>query len=245
LTEVAHEAGERGRVHDPPTLALHLEHARRRLRDQERPAQVHIEHQVEVLLAHVEERLVAQDPGVVHHDVEPAELVQRAPDEPVSPFARGHAVVVRYGVSALALDLGDHLVRHLRTLAAAVAIAAEIVHHDLGALAGEEQRVLAADAAARPGDDRDLALEQTHADLLLGRGASSTSEVPERRGCRAPHEHRMTNAWHRMWPGVAYGARTGEIGRRRTYQAVLRKTHGIEIEVGCRGVYCRRRGPFV
>ncbi len=42
---------------------------------------------------------------------------------------------------------------------AAVGRAAGIVDHDLGALSSAEQRDLAADAAARAGDDDDLVLQ--------------------------------------------------------------------------------------
>src|SRR5207237_480477 len=100
------------------------------------------------------------------HDVELAELVERAPDQAVCALAGGYAVVVGDGVAAGRLDLGDHLVRHFPTLAPAVPIAAEIVDHDLGAFAREEQGVLAADAAARAGDDRDFSVEKCHARLL-------------------------------------------------------------------------------
>ena len=46
--------------------------------------------------------------------------------------------------------------------AAAVVAAAEVVDDDLRALAGEEQRVLAADAATGAGDDRDASVELSH-----------------------------------------------------------------------------------
>ena len=52
-----------------------------------------------------------------------------------------------------------------RVAALAVHVAAEVVHDDLGALAREEQRVLAAEAASRAGDDRNPSVERTHDDL--------------------------------------------------------------------------------
>ena len=149
---------------------MHPEDPRRRLRDEERAAQVDVDHQIEVLLAHVQDGLVAQDAGIVHHDVELAELVQRAPHHPVRALARGDAVVVRDRIAAHAFDLGHHLVGHLGPLTASVPIAAEIVHHHPRALAREEQRVLAADASARSGDDRHFAFEQTHVFLRVGGG---------------------------------------------------------------------------
>ena len=50
--------------------------------------------------------------------------------------------------------------------AGAVVGAAEVVDDDLRAFAGEQQRVLAADAAARAGDDCDPAVKRSHAVLL-------------------------------------------------------------------------------
>jgi hypothetical protein len=43
-----------------------------------------------------------------------------------------------------------------------VAAAAEVVHHDFGATAGELQRVGFAEAASRTGDDHDFVFEFTH-----------------------------------------------------------------------------------
>jgi len=60
------------------------------------------------------------------------------------------------------LDLGDDLVRHLGALAAAVSIAAEIVHHHLRALAREEQRVLAAIPPPDPVMIATFPFEQAH-----------------------------------------------------------------------------------
>src|SRR5207253_10806341 len=115
---------------------------------------------------------VAQDAGVVDDDVELAELVQRAPDQAVSALAASDAVVVGHRVAPRGLDLGDHLVRHFPTSAAAVAVAAEVVDHHFRAFAREEQSVLAADAATRTGDDRDFSVEESHR-----RRASSTGSA--------------------------------------------------------------------
>jgi len=46
-----------------------------------------------------------------------------------------------------------------------VRIAAEVVDHDLGALAREQQRVFAAETPAGAGDDRDASVERTHDSL--------------------------------------------------------------------------------
>ena len=66
------------------------------------------------------------------------------------------------GAAARRDDLVDDLLRGRGVGAFAAGAAAEVVDDDRGALAREQQRVAAADAAARAGDDRDLAVEQTH-----------------------------------------------------------------------------------
>ena len=55
----------------------------------------------------------------------------------------------------------DRVVGGLARALAALA-AAEVVDHDLGAVLGQLHGVAAADAVARAGDDRDLAVEQPH-----------------------------------------------------------------------------------
>ena len=80
---------------------------------------------------------------------------------------RRDAVVVRDGAAARRGDLVDDLLRGRRVGAVAVGAAAEVVDDDRRAFGREQQRVTAADAAPRAGDDRDLAVEQTHDDLLI------------------------------------------------------------------------------
>ena len=71
-------------------------------------------------------------------------------------------VVVRDGLAAGGRDLVDDLLRRGAVGALAGARTAEVVHDDLRALAREEQRLGAPDAASRAGDDRDLAVEESH-----------------------------------------------------------------------------------
>ena len=65
-------------------------------------------------------------------------------------------------LAAHGLDLVDHLLRGRPVVAGPVDVAAEVVDHDLGALRGEEQRVLAAEATSCAGDDGNPAVECTH-----------------------------------------------------------------------------------
>jgi hypothetical protein len=84
--------------------------------DAERTEHVDLVDQVPVGLRHLLERDVAQDPGVVDQDVDLAERVDRGLDDLVAVLDR---VVVRDGVAALVLDLGDDLVGGRRGLALA------------------------------------------------------------------------------------------------------------------------------
>jgi len=106
-------------------------------------------------------------------------------------LAGGDGVVVRDRVAAGGLDLGDDLVRHLAAAALARAVAAEVVDDDLGALFREQQRVGAADAAARSSDDRYLPVEESH-----GRERSSDRAVSS----SAPDGHGFhidaARSWH-------------------------------------------------
>ena len=73
-------------------------------------------------------------------------------------------VVVGDGLAAHRLDLGDDLFGRRRGVTRTVQRAAEVVHDDLGALVGEEQRVLAPDAATGSGDDCYATVQRTHGD---------------------------------------------------------------------------------
>ena len=83
----------------------------------------------------------------------------------------GDVVVAGDGLAAHRRDLVDDLLGRRRVGAGAVGAAAEVVDDDLGALAGEQQRVLPADAPAGPGDDGDPAVELAHV------AVSSTSSL--------------------------------------------------------------------
>ena len=72
--------------------------------------------------------------------------------------------------------------------------AAEVVHDHLGAVPGHLHRVAAADAVARAGDDRYLAVEQPHGSPCVGRPECGDSDgVVRTRGLYIPpreHPHR-------------------------------------------------------
>ena len=136
------------------------------LRGRERALEVHRDHRVPLGLFHVGEHAVAQDAGVVDERVEPAERVDRALDHAARAGEVGDVLAVGDGFAAHRLDLLDDFHRGAERPAVAVHVAAEVVDDDLGALGGVGQRVLAADAPSRSGDDDDAAVADTH-DLLV------------------------------------------------------------------------------
>ena len=125
--------------------------------------QVDADDVVPVGLVHVEAHLVPQDPGVVDQDVELAPGVDGLGHQALGARPGAHVVGVEGGLAPGGDDVVDRLlggvdVRCPRPCAAAP----DVVDDDLGALGGEEQRLLASDAPPCAGDDGDLAVEHAH-----------------------------------------------------------------------------------
>ena len=115
---------------------------------------------VPLVLGHVDDHPVAQDAGVVDEDVEVAERLDRRVDQPLGALPVGDVVAVDDRLAAqVALISATTCWAGVASPPVAVVGAAEVVDDDLGALRGEQQRVLAADAASRSGDDRDATVE--------------------------------------------------------------------------------------
>ena len=80
-------------------------------------------------------------------------------DHPLRAREVGHVLVVGDGSAAGRADLFDDLVGRQEIGSLASERRAEVVDDDLRTGAGEREGVLAADPAARSGDDRDLPVE--------------------------------------------------------------------------------------
>ena len=159
LAEIADQARGRGEVHEGARLLL-LEVVGGGAADVERAVQMHVDHHLPVDMAHAMEDAVAQDAGIVDDAVDPAEVLDRGLDHALGAGRIGDAVAVGHGLAAGRLDLVADLLGRRRAAAAfAVDRAAEVVDHDAGAFPGGQQRHLAADAAARAGDQHDLVLQ--------------------------------------------------------------------------------------
>ncbi len=167
LAGVAHRARDRGDVDDLAedllaALALGLRglaQVRRGGADHlERHGDVDGEHLLPPVVAHLVDRRVERVARVVDDDVDLPEGVDRGLDELVRGAVGGEVAAVD---GRVARDLARRLLRH---------VGVEVVDQDLGALAAEQLRRRAADAARRAGDDRHLVVEDSHCALPDVRG---------------------------------------------------------------------------
>ncbi len=213
------------------------------MRRAERALEVHAHDRVEVVLGHVEDHGVADDPGVVHQDVERAERLDRGVDHLPGRVEVGDVAVVGNRVAAPLLDELHDGVGILLAGAVAPNRAAEVVDHDLGAVLGQFERVAAPDAVRRTGDDGDLPVEQSHAsdatsDVAYGSnalwrviGTTQPGVLRQRhRGGRPPRRStrcgcRNTSCCRRRWlarPTTSPPARTPTHRCRRPHRSSTR-----------------------
>ena len=132
----------------------------------EMPAQVHPDHVVPLAVRHVDDRAVPQDAGIVHEHVQRAELLDRLLDQPGGALGGRNVVPVGDRLAARRPYFLDHLLGWRGVSARAVGSAAQVVDDDLGAFGSEQQRVLAAKAAAGAGDDGDSVVKRAHSRSL-------------------------------------------------------------------------------
>ena len=125
--------------------------------------EVHLDDRVPLGLGHVDEHAVAQDAGVVDEDVEAAEGVDRpAATSCSAPSQSEMSSLLATASPPMAPDLVDDVAGPGRPRGPSPSIdAAEVVDDDLGALLGQHQRVLAADAPPGAGDDADPSFAQS------------------------------------------------------------------------------------
>ena len=124
------------------------------------------DHGVPLLLGHVDEDAVAQDPGIVDEDVDRAERRDRGVDQTLGTLPVGDVVSVGDRLSALGADLSRDFLGGRHVGARTVVGGAEIIDHDLGAFRREQHSVLSPDPAARTGDDCDTSVESIHVIVL-------------------------------------------------------------------------------
>ena len=138
---------------------------------QEVTAQVHLDDRVPLLHRHLRDGAVAQDPGVVDQRVQPAPGVDGPRHQGPRRVVLGAVAGVQHGLAAGRRDLVDDGLPGLGV---------QLVDHHPGTLAGQLERLAAADAAACAGDDRDPAVQKTHAGDPMRR----PGDAPTRPGAR-------------------------------------------------------------
>ncbi len=99
------------------------------------------------------------DAGVVHQDIHAAEGVERRLEHGLDVVLEAVVAVDDDRPAAVGLDL--------LTGGVGALLVVQVVHHDVGALAGELDRGGLPDAGVRPSDEGDLVLELTHVLPLL------------------------------------------------------------------------------
>ena len=118
-----------------------------------RAAEIDCDDLVELLGAHVHERAVAHDSGVVHDRVEPAERVDAGLDHRFrDPIVR-HGAGRRDDPTAVRLDLAREVVQQRLVRA---------VHDEVGAFGCERERERPTETSRRSRDDDPLAVEHAH-----------------------------------------------------------------------------------
>ncbi len=118
-----------------------------------------VDHRRLQLGRHVVKRLVAQDAGVVNHDVDLAVGVDRGLHDAFAAFGCAHRVVVRHRLAARRLDLAhDSFGRGLRGPRAVNRPAEVVYDHERTAL-GQIECVRATKAAAGARHDCHFAVE--------------------------------------------------------------------------------------
>ncbi len=127
----------------------------------ERALEVDVDDRVPLVLGHVRQHPVAEDAGVVDRR-RAGRRTRRSPPGRAARRRRSRTRSRRWRSPRLPSPSisATTCCGRREIVAGAVDRAAEVVDHDLGAVAGEAEGVLAADAAAGAGDDRDAAFAE-------------------------------------------------------------------------------------
>jgi hypothetical protein len=170
VVDAPHGAADRLRRHvDDRASATRGDHrARGGLRAEEPALEVHVKHEVPVSLAHLEKRHARIDPRVVDQHVEPAELADDLRHHCVDAGRSCDVGLHEHGTASGSADFLDDLLGRVAII--------QIVHADVGALAGERQRDRPTNTLLGSGHQRHLATEP-HRRLL------DASFVRSRRMC--------------------------------------------------------------
>ena len=161
LADIAEQSRGR-RNHDDPPVILLAKQVYRRSIDIEVAGQVHIDDSLPILGEHVVEHLVAQDPGGVEDDVQPAESVARLLHHRQAIVEFGNGAVIGGRLAARVFDLIDDFLRRRLVRPLAAAAGAGIIDDDLGAVRSHQLGDFGPDPAACSRTDRDPPFEHAH-----------------------------------------------------------------------------------
>ena len=148
-----HEPGERRREQDVAALALLDDAGQERLDAVDRAPQVDVDRPAPVVVGHVEDRAADGDAGVVEHDVDLAEGIERGVGHRLHGLQRAHVADDAVGLGTVGAQLGDGAVEGALL---------DVGQHDLGPLRRQHLRRRQADPAGAAGDDGPLAVERVH-----------------------------------------------------------------------------------
>ena len=133
--------------------------------------QVDLNHQIEVVHAHLGKALVTQNAGVVHQNVHPAPGVDGLLHHGFDRRKVGDRGAIGQRLATGSADFIDHRLRRADRAALAVHAAAQVIDQHLGAARRQCQRMLAAQAATGARHDGHAAVEiDRHAVALLSSG---------------------------------------------------------------------------
>ncbi|KAG1245623.1 hypothetical protein G6F68_014981 [Rhizopus microsporus] len=148
LAEIAVHA-RRGRGHQDTAVSLLTHDRPDSTRAVGRAQQMHVDHCVEIVGAHLGEGLVAQDAGIVDQDIDAAPGIHRPRHHDVHGSAVADVAAIGDGPAARGQDLVGHGLRR----------APEVVDHHAAATRGQLQRMAAAQPLAGAGHDGDAFIE--------------------------------------------------------------------------------------
>ena len=149
-------------VYDSTPLAAGDHPAGSGLGAEKRALEVHGQHSVPLGFVRLQERLVPDDPSVIHQDVDLAVGRDGCLDQVGASLQGCYVVEARHGVATKRANFRDHSARRSLTSASPVPFDAQVVDDHLGALARKEQRLGTADAPSGTGENRYLTIQKSH-----------------------------------------------------------------------------------
>ena len=133
-----------------------------RAADVESAVQVHVDHGVPFLEAHLVEHAIAQDAGVIDHAVKLAEIADRVGHHRLRVFITRDAAEVGDRLATHGFDFAHHFFGRCAFDVGAVGAGTEIVHHHFGASGRHCQRKVAANATSTASHQYHFTVEHTH-----------------------------------------------------------------------------------